>query len=74
MKGRKGADEKTATFGSDMGTLSDGTAVGLKLMRGAWNARPYGPLYDAQVEGVANGTDLYFHKSMRGVEIGEWTG
>jgi hypothetical protein len=46
-----------------MGNISDGTQVGPMLMRGAWNARPYGPLYDAQVEGVANGTDLYFHKS-----------
>lgn len=46
-----------------MGNLTDGTAVGPKLMRGSWNARPFGPLYDAQVEGVENGTDLYFHKS-----------
>jgi hypothetical protein len=46
-----------------MGSLSDGTEVGEKLMRGSWNARPYGPLYDAQVEGVKNGTDFYFHKS-----------
>jgi nicotinamidase-related amidase len=52
------------TFGSDMGSLSDGTAVGDLLMRGSWNARPYGPLYDAQVEGVKNGTDFYFNKSM----------
>ncbi|KAF2681522.1 Isochorismatase hydrolase [Lentithecium fluviatile CBS 122367] len=51
------------TFGSDMGNLSDGTAVGRKLMRGSWNAMPYGPLYDAQVEGVKNGTDYYFHKN-----------
>jgi len=51
------------TFGSDMGNLSDGTEVGELLMRGSWNARPYGPLYDAQVEGVKNGTDFYFHKS-----------
>ena len=38
-------------------------SAGLKLMRGSWNARPYGPLYDLQVEGVANGTDFYFNKS-----------
>jgi hypothetical protein len=53
----------TDTFGSDMGSLSDGTEVGDLLMRGSWNARPYGPLYDVQVEGVKNGTDFYFHKS-----------
>jgi hypothetical protein len=46
-----------------MGKLSNGTELGGLLMRGSWNARPYGPLYDAQVEGVANGTDLYFNKS-----------
>jgi hypothetical protein len=40
-------------------------SAGLKLMRGSWNARPYGPLYDLQVEGVASGTDLYFNKSIR---------
>ncbi|KAH6134517.1 hypothetical protein HBI64_060200 [Parastagonospora nodorum] len=51
------------TFGSDMGTLKNGTVVGKKLMRGEWNARPYGPLYDEQVKGVAAGTDLYFHKN-----------
>jgi hypothetical protein len=55
--------DQTATFGSDMGTLTDGTPVGKKLMRGAWNARPYGSLYQEQVRGVANGTDFYFHKS-----------
>jgi hypothetical protein len=38
-------------------------SAGAKLMRGSWNARPYGPLYDLQVEGVENGTDLYFNKS-----------
>jgi hypothetical protein len=37
----------------------------LKLMRGSWNARLYGPLYDLQVAGVgvAKGTDFYFSKS-----------
>ncbi|KAF2655251.1 Isochorismatase hydrolase [Lophiostoma macrostomum CBS 122681] len=58
-----GTDSPLTTFGSDMGNLSDGTQVGPMLMRGSWNARPYGPLYDAQVQGVANGTDLYFHKN-----------
>lgn len=38
-------------------------SAGAKLMRGSWNARPYGPLYDLQVEGVKSGTDLYFNKS-----------
>jgi hypothetical protein len=46
-----------------MGTLKNGTTVGKKLMRGEWNARPYGPLYAEQVKGVADGTDLYFNKS-----------
>lgn len=51
------------SFGSDMGKLKDGTELGRKLMRGSWNARPYGPLYDAQIQGVKNGTDHYFNKS-----------
>ncbi|KAF2642861.1 Isochorismatase hydrolase [Massarina eburnea CBS 473.64] len=58
-----GKDSPLTTFGSDMGMLGDGTAVGKKLMRGEWNARPYGPLYKEQIEGVANGTDFYFHKN-----------
>lgn len=58
-----GTDSPLTTFGSDMGRLNDSTPVGRKLMRGSWNARPYGPLYDAQVSGVENGTDLYFHKN-----------
>lgn len=37
-------------------------------MRGSWNARPYGPLYDLQVDGVKKGTDLYFNKSMSAVK------
>lgn len=44
--------------------MVDGIEAGPKLMRGSWNAQPYGPLYNAQVKGVADGTDLYFHKSM----------
>ena len=58
-----GSDSPLKTFGSDLGTLTDGTKPGAMLMRGSWNARPYGPLYDAQVSGVASGTDLYFHKN-----------
>jgi len=56
-----------STFGSNMGTITDdnGTVieVGETLTRGAWNAQPYGPLYPAMVEGLANGTDLYFNKN-----------
>ncbi|KAF2465604.1 Isochorismatase hydrolase, partial [Lindgomyces ingoldianus] len=57
-----GTDSPLTTFGSDMGIV-DGAEAGGKLMRGAWNARPYGPLYDAQVKGVEDGTDLYFNKN-----------
>lgn len=46
-----------------MGKLQDGTELGGMLMRGSWNARPYGQLYDAQIQGVKNGTDQYFNKS-----------
>ncbi|PVH95455.1 Isochorismatase hydrolase [Periconia macrospinosa] len=53
----------TDSFGSDMGKLDDGTELGEMLMRGSWNARPYGPLYDAQIQGVNNGTDHYFNKN-----------
>lgn len=61
-------DHTVATsFCSDMGTLveDDGTKVqmGGKLCRGAWNARPWGALDGAMVEGLESGTDLYFHKS-----------
>jgi hypothetical protein len=38
-------------------------SAGLKLMRGFWNAQPYGPLYPLQVDGVRRGTDFYFNKS-----------
>ncbi|KAK4992533.1 hypothetical protein LTR50_001075 [Elasticomyces elasticus] len=55
------------TFGSDMGTIEapngSSIAVGRKLMRGSWNAQPWDKLYDAQVAGVASGTDLYFNKN-----------
>ncbi|TVY75821.1 Peroxyureidoacrylate/ureidoacrylate amidohydrolase [Lachnellula suecica] len=54
----------TTTFGTDMGVVpGTNISAGLKLMRGSWNARPYGPLYDLQVEGVKSGTDLYFNKN-----------
>ncbi|KAH7350514.1 Isochorismatase-like protein [Rhexocercosporidium sp. MPI-PUGE-AT-0058] len=52
------------TFGSDMGIVpGTNISAGLKLMRGSWNAQPYGPLHDLQVEGVASGTDMYFNKN-----------
>ncbi|KAH9480817.1 Ureidoacrylate amidohydrolase RutB [Psilocybe cubensis] len=38
-------------------------AVGRKLMRGSWNAQPWGALLNEQLQGVANGTDLYFNKN-----------
>ncbi|KAF9042302.1 Isochorismatase-like protein [Panaeolus papilionaceus] len=37
--------------------------VGRTLMRGSWNAQPWGPLFDEQVKGVAAGTDFYFNKN-----------
>jgi hypothetical protein len=53
-----------ATFGSDIGIVpGTNISAGALLMRGSWNARPYGPLYDLQVEGVEKGTDFYFNKS-----------
>ncbi|KAK5007412.1 hypothetical protein LTR16_005789, partial [Cryomyces antarcticus] len=63
LSGFASHDHPATTFGTDMG-LVPGTNVqaGKKLMRGSWNARPWGELYDLQVEGVKNGTDLYFHK------------
>jgi len=60
-------DQMNTTFCTEMGTLTEdnGTVIdlGKKLCRGSWNAQPYGPLYPAMVEGLASGTDLYFHKS-----------
>lgn len=58
-----GSNLANETFGSDMGTLSDGTPVGRKLMRGSWNAQPWGALNDLKNEGLAAGTDLYFNKN-----------
>ncbi|KAH8774993.1 isochorismatase hydrolase [Hyaloscypha sp. PMI_1271] len=56
--------QQATTFGSDMGIVpGTNISAGAKLMRGSWNARPYGPLYDLQVEGVKSGTDLYFNKN-----------
>ncbi|KAF8531118.1 Isochorismatase-like protein [Gautieria morchelliformis] len=50
------------TFGSQMGVIN-GTDWGRKLMRGSFNAQPWGPLHDQQVQGVNQGTDLYFNKN-----------
>lgn len=66
LEGFSDDDTPKTTFGSDMGTIvENGTAieVGRKLMRGSWNARPWGLLGDAMDVGLANGTDLYFNKS-----------
>lgn len=60
-------DHTAATsFCSDMGVLQDGgmeIAMGGKLCRGSWNARPYGPLYKEMVKGIEHGTDVLLHKS-----------
>ena len=57
-----GSDLANETFGSDMGMV-DGHQAGRKLMRGSWNAQPWGVLNDLKVEGLAAGTDMYFHKN-----------
>ena len=62
------SDGTAATsFGSDMGAVRDANGstiqLGRKLMRGSWNARPWGDLYPAMVQGLASGSDLYFNKS-----------
>jgi len=55
---------EATTFGTNMG-LVPGTNIsaGLKLMRGSWNAQPFGELFDLQTQGVAAGTDMYFNKN-----------
>ncbi|KAK4935275.1 hypothetical protein LTR10_023642 [Elasticomyces elasticus] len=61
-----GSNLANETFGSDMGTIEqNGTTiqVGRKLMRGAWNAEPYGVLGTMKNEGIAAGTDLWFNKN-----------
>ena len=46
------------------GTLPNSTQpLGRKLIRGAWNAQSYGPLYTSQQSGLAAGTDFYFNKN-----------
>ncbi|KAK1068936.1 hypothetical protein LTR74_005199 [Friedmanniomyces endolithicus] len=60
-------DQMNTTFCTEMGTLTEdnGTTIelGKKLCRGSWNARPWGPLDPAMVEGLDSGTDLYFNKN-----------
>ncbi|KAI9712656.1 MAG: hypothetical protein M1820_001277 [Bogoriella megaspora] len=66
IEGFSDDDTEATSFGSEMGLVQtdNGTVdAGRKLWRGAWNSRPYGPLYDLQVEGMAAGTDLYFNKN-----------
>ncbi len=61
-----GSDLANETFGSDMGTIKEnGTTIhlGRLLMRGAWNAEPYGVLGTMKNEGIAAGTDLWFNKN-----------
>lgn len=61
-----GSNLANESFGSDMGTIQEnGTTiqVGRKLMRGAWNAEPYGILEIMKNEGIAAGTDLWFNKN-----------
>jgi hypothetical protein len=43
--------------------IINGTDWGRLLMRGSFNAQPWGPLHPLQVDGVNAGTDLYFNKS-----------
>ena len=57
-----GSDIADQSFGSDMGIV-DGIPAGAKLMRGSWNAQPYGVLNDMKNAGLAAGTDLYFNKN-----------
>ncbi|KAJ7721838.1 Isochorismatase hydrolase [Mycena maculata] len=58
------SDGTSATsFGSDMGTIQGNISVGRKLMRGSWNAQPFGDLLDEQLAGVAHGSDFYFNKN-----------
>lgn len=61
-----GADTADKTFGSDMGPVNDSGATvqqGRMLMRGAWNAEPFGILGTMKDEGLAAKTDMVFHKN-----------
>jgi hypothetical protein len=41
----------------------DGISAGRKLMRGSWNAQPYGVLNELKNGSLAAGTDIYFNKN-----------
>ncbi len=61
-----GTDEADKSFGSDMGAITaNGTTIqaGSLLMRGSWNAEPWGVLGTMKDAGLAAGTDLYFNKN-----------
>jgi nicotinamidase-related amidase len=61
-----GSNLANETFGSEMGTITEnGTKieVGRLLMRGSWNAEPYGILGTMKDEGLKAGTDLWFNKN-----------
>ncbi|KAK3627370.1 hypothetical protein LTR56_019285 [Elasticomyces elasticus] len=67
LDGFSSNDQMNTTFCTEMGNLTEanGTVIdmGKKLCRGSWNARPWGPLDPAMVEGHESGTDLYFNKN-----------
>ena len=68
LEGFSTNSQMNTTFCTEMGELTEanGTVVdiGKKLCRGSWNAQPWGALYPAMVEGLADGSALYFNKSM----------
>ncbi|KAK5117229.1 hypothetical protein LTR62_005846 [Meristemomyces frigidus] len=67
LEGFSDNNQMNTSFCTEMGhlTQSNGNVVdlGKKLCRGSWNARPWGALDPAMVEGLAEGTDLYFNKN-----------
>ena len=61
-----GSNLANESFGSDMGTIKENGAtidVGRMLMRGSWNAEPYGILGTMKDEGLMAGTDFWFNKN-----------
>ncbi|OCT48048.1 isochorismatase hydrolase [Cladophialophora carrionii] len=61
-----GSNLANDSFGSDMGTLKENGStieVGRLLMRGSWNAEPYGVLGTMKDAGIKAGTDLVFNKN-----------
>ncbi|XTI85730.1 Isochorismatase hydrolase [Cenococcum geophilum] len=57
-----GMDSPLSMFRQRRGVV-DGIESGPKPMRGSWNVRPRGTLYEKQVNGAANGTDIHPNKS-----------